>query len=170
MGGGGGIRTAYPENVELPIRLRRLAYRCAYGVLWVYRSVAKPALHGVKCVLVDSDRILLVQHTYGRRQWDFPGGGLKRNESPLSAARRETKEELGVDIDHWLAIGDVLSRFQRTNSTMHCFRAELHDPQLTLDHGELLAARWFALDELPPNLAGHVAPILAHAGFGEPSH
>ncbi|MGZ4265281.1 MAG: NUDIX hydrolase [Solirubrobacteraceae bacterium] len=151
--------------MELPIPLRRLAYRCAYAVLWAYRSVAKPALHGVKCVLVDSDRILLVRHTYGAREWDFPGGGLKRNESPLSAARREIREELGVDIDDWLAIGHVLSRFQRTKSTMHCFRAELHEPQLTLDRGELLEARWFTLDELPPNLARHVGPILVHAGF-----
>ena len=151
--------------MELPIPLRRLAYRCAYAVLWVYRSVAKPALHGVKCVLVDSDRILLVRHTYGRREWDFPGGGLKRNEAPQAAARREIREELGVDIDDWVAIGDVLARFQRIESTMYCFRAELHDPEITLDRGELLAARWFALDELPPNLAGHVGPILVHAGF-----
>ena len=151
--------------MELPIPLRRLAYRCAYVVLWAYRSVAKPALHGVKCVLVDSDRILLVRHTYGRGEWDFPGGGLKRNESPLTAARREIREELGVDIDHWLAIGDVLSRFQRTNSTMHCFRADLNEPRLTLDRGEILTARWFALDELPPNLARHVGPILVHAGL-----
>jgi 8-oxo-dGTP pyrophosphatase MutT (NUDIX family) len=151
--------------VELPIPLRRLAYRCAYALLWAYRSVAKPALHGVKCVLVDSDRILLVRHTYGPHEWDFPGGGLKRNESPLSAARREIREELGVDIDDWVMIGDVLSRFQRTNSTMHCFRAELHQPQLTLDRGEILTAQWFAPDALPPNLARHVGPILAHAGF-----
>ena len=155
--------------MELPIPLRRLAYRCAYAVLWAYRSVAKPSLHGVKCVLVHSGKILLVLHTYGPREWDFPGGGLKRNESPLSGARREMREELGVDIDDWLAIGDVLAPFQRTKSTMHCFRAELNQPQLTLDRGEILAARWFALDELPANLAGHVAPILAHAGFGVPS-
>jgi 8-oxo-dGTP pyrophosphatase MutT (NUDIX family) len=151
--------------VELPIPLRRLAYRCAYAVLLVYRSVVKPGLHGVKCVLVDGDRILLVRHSYGPNEWDLPGGGLKRNESPMSAARREMKEELGVDIDNWVAIGDVLSRFQRTKSTMYCFRAQLSDPQLTLDRGELLAARWFALDDLPPKRARHVAPILVHAGF-----
>jgi 8-oxo-dGTP pyrophosphatase MutT (NUDIX family) len=151
--------------VELPIPLRRLAFRCAYVVLWVYRSVAKPSLHGVKCVLVDADRILLVRHTYGPAEWDFPGGGLKRNEAPLAAARREMKEELGIEIDNWLAIGDVLARFQRTKSTMHCFRADLSQPQLTLDGGEIRAARWFALQDLPPNLAGHVGPILVHAGF-----
>ena len=114
---------------------------------------------------MDADRILLVRHTYGPREWDFPGGGLKRNESPLSAARREIREELGVDIDDWVAIGDVLSRFQHTNSTMHCFRADVHEPSLTLDRGEILAARWFALDALPPNLARHVSPILAQARF-----
>ena len=151
--------------MELPIPLRRLAYRCAYAVLWLYRAVARPSLHGVKCVLVDSDKVLLVRHTYGPHEWDFPGGGLKRNESPLSAARREIKEELGLEIDDWLAVGDVLARFQRTKSTMHCFRAEVSQPRLTLDRGEILTARWFPLAELPANLAGHVGPILVHAGF-----
>lgn len=151
--------------MELPIPLRRLAFRCAHSVLWVYRSVARPKLHGVKCVLVDDDKVLLVRHTYGRSEWDIPGGGLKRKESPLSAARREMKEELGLEIDHWLSVGDVLARFQRAKSTMHCFRAELTRPELTLDPGEILAARWFSLEELPPNLAPHVRPILVQAGL-----
>jgi 8-oxo-dGTP pyrophosphatase MutT (NUDIX family) len=151
--------------VKLPIPLRRLAYRSAYVVLAVYRYAARPNLHGVKCVLTDDDSVLLVRHTYGPREWDLPGGGLRRNESPLSAARREMQEELGVEIDDWLAIGDVLAKVQNARSTMYCFRAELSQPELELDPGEIRAARWFGRHQLPMNVAGHVAPILHHAGF-----
>jgi ADP-ribose pyrophosphatase YjhB (NUDIX family) len=124
-------------------------------------------MRGVKCVLVDADKVLLVRHTYGPNEWDLPGGGLKRNESPQSGARREMKEELGVEIDNWLSVGDVLGRYQRAKSTMHCFRAELTRPKLSLDPGEILTARWFSPEELPPNLARHVGTILAHAGLAE---
>jgi ADP-ribose pyrophosphatase YjhB (NUDIX family) len=151
--------------VKLPIQLRRLAYRFAYVVLCAYRYVARPSMHGVKCVLTDSDKVLLVRHTYGPAEWDLPGGGLRRNESPLSAARREMHEELGIVIDDWVAIGDLLAKVQNASSTMHCFRVELNEPQLTLDPGEIRDARWFPRRELPPNLARYVNPILSRTGL-----
>lgn len=43
-----------------------------------------------------SDRILMVEPTY-KQYWDIPGGYVETGESPLSAARREVEEELGID-------------------------------------------------------------------------
>jgi 8-oxo-dGTP diphosphatase len=40
-------------------------------------------------------RLLLVKPTY-KAGWDIPGGYVEQGESPLSAARRELQEELGV--------------------------------------------------------------------------
>lgn len=40
--------------------------------------------------------VLLVRARH-RRRWQLPGGGLKRRESPLDAARREVAEETGID-------------------------------------------------------------------------
>ncbi len=47
--------------------------------------------------------------------------------------------------------------------TIHCFRAELDTPELTLDLGELQAASWFDRSDLPPNLAPYVLPVLTRA-------
>lgn len=49
-------------------------------------------------------RILLVKPTY-RDGWQFPGGGVDTNESPRQAATRETKEELGLDIEPGRLLG-----------------------------------------------------------------
>jgi 8-oxo-dGTP pyrophosphatase MutT (NUDIX family) len=40
-------------------------------------------------------RILLVNPNY-KPDWDMPGGMAEANESPLDAARREIREELGL--------------------------------------------------------------------------
>jgi ADP-ribose pyrophosphatase YjhB (NUDIX family) len=53
---------------------------------------------GAICVIERADgALLLVRNSY-RPGWGFPGGFLKRGESPDEGARRETREEIGVDI------------------------------------------------------------------------
>ena len=58
-------------------------------------------------LLRDEDgRVLLVKPTY-KPGWDLPGGMAEANESPDDAARRELKEELGLDVDlHGLLVVD----------------------------------------------------------------
>jgi ADP-ribose pyrophosphatase YjhB (NUDIX family) len=150
--------------VKLSIRLRRLAYRCAYLLLWTFRVVVRPEVSGVKCVLTDGDHVLLVRHTYGPREWDLPGGGIKRGEGPATAARREMREELGVDIDDLRDTGSVVARLNRSRATVFCFTAELAAPAIAIERGEIAAARWFARGNLPPRTGRLVLPVLRRAG------
>jgi 8-oxo-dGTP pyrophosphatase MutT (NUDIX family) len=131
-------------------------------LLRAYRLLGRPTVSGVKCVLTDGDRVLLVRHTYGRAEWLLPGGSIKRDEPPLSAARREMREELGIDIADWTALGEVSAYTESGRDRLHCFQAELRAPALTLDRGELETVGWFPRGELPPNLGRFVRPILAH--------
>jgi 8-oxo-dGTP pyrophosphatase MutT (NUDIX family) len=147
--------------MRLSVMIRRPAYRLAYLLLRTYWFLAGPDVSGVKCVLTDRGRVLLVRHTYGPRSWDLPGGSLKRREQPLECARREMSEELGVRIEDWSELGDVVGRQYRRHDTLHCFQAELRDPELTLDLGELAAAQWFDRNRTPAPLGAYVPRILA---------
>jgi 8-oxo-dGTP pyrophosphatase MutT (NUDIX family) len=157
----------YAGYVQLPVPLRRLAYRCAYAVLAVYRIIFRPSLSGVKCAFTDADKILLVRHTYGPREWELPGGNMKRREAPAAAASREMHEELGFEVSQWLDRGEVPVTLLGSRGTVHWFRAELHNPEITLDPGEIATARWFVRGELPPNLGPLVGPVLRRAGWAE---
>jgi 8-oxo-dGTP pyrophosphatase MutT (NUDIX family) len=150
------------------IRARRLVYRVAAQLLRFLRPLVPIDWGGVKCVLTDGDRVLLVRHTYGSRQWDLPGGGRHRGERSIDAARREMHEELGLQIDNWRELGRLLARTERHRQTIDVFGAELSSPALELDLGEIQVAAWFARDRLPLDTARFVAPILTGAGLTPP--
>ena len=143
------------------LAMRRLAYRTAHAALRAYWFVRRPRVEGVKCVLTTSAQVLLVRHTYGNRAWDLPGGAIKRDERPLTTARREMREELGVDIEDWRSLGQVFANDYHRQDVMNCFSAELTRPELAFDRGEIAAAGWFARDRLPAELSPHVREILA---------
>ncbi len=147
----------------MSLLLRRSGYRVAYRVLQVFWFVARPRKEGVKCLLTCRDRVLLVRHTYGNRAWDIPGGALKRNEPPLSGAQREMGEELGLGGADWTSIGEIRGRVNRRRDVIHCFRAELCEPELTVDRVELAAVDWFARSALPDDLAPYVGSVIARA-------
>ena len=53
---------------------------------------------GVRAVLLDGRKVLLVKHTY-TPGWQFPGGGVEPGETAETAAAREALEETGYAVD-----------------------------------------------------------------------
>jgi 8-oxo-dGTP pyrophosphatase MutT (NUDIX family) len=52
---------------------------------------------GAAAAVVDGDgRILLVRHTYGRLNWELPGGASEPRETIVETALRELREEAGI--------------------------------------------------------------------------
>ena len=138
------------DGVPLTVTVRRLGYRVAYRVLQVVWLVTRPRQKGVKCLVWHGGEILLVRHSYGARDWDLPGGMVKRGEHPQDTAAREMREELGIRAPRWADLGSVSTSMEHRRDTIHLFGAELVTPSLTIDRGELDVARWFAPGELPP--------------------
>jgi 8-oxo-dGTP pyrophosphatase MutT (NUDIX family) len=145
------------------MRARRQGYRLAFRVLSVWWFVRRPHKLGVKCVLTDGPRVLLVRHTYAGGEWELPGGTPKRHEPALKAARREMREELGLTIDGWTELGQLRVRQYHREDTVTILHAELSAPTLRLDYAELAAADWFDRDALPPDRGRLVAAIVARA-------
>ena len=72
-----------------------------FPILRLYWRTFQPRTFGVKVLILhleDSNRILLVRHTYGDRElWNLPGGGFNpKRETALDAASREMYEELNA--------------------------------------------------------------------------
>jgi 8-oxo-dGTP pyrophosphatase MutT (NUDIX family) len=159
----------YPERMAPALRARRVAYRIAAQLLRFLRPLVPIDWGGVKCVLTDGESVLLVRHTYGSRAWDLPGGGCRRGEPPVDAARREMREELGLDGLRWQPLGELRAHSERHRQTIQVYGAEVSTPALTLDLGELAVASWFRLDRLPPDTARFALPILQGARLLRPS-
>ena len=138
--------------------LLRAAYRVAWWGITAWSLVASPRLRGVKCVLRDRDgRVLFVRHTYGDRDaWELPGGGARRHEDAASAARREAREELGVDVEPWRELGTVETGRARARLTLTALGAAWPEgSELDLDPVEIAAASWFDPAE-PPRPLGRI--------------
>lgn len=65
---------------------------------WAHKRL--PTKRLAACVLLfdDDDRLLVLQTTY-RREWLLPGGVVEQNEAPWDGARREVREEIGIELD-----------------------------------------------------------------------
>lgn len=165
---------AYAGHVRLPIPVCRVVYRAAYAGLRIWWFVRRPQSAGVKCVFTQGDRVLLVRHTYGHREWNLPGGTVRRGEPPSATASREMHEELGVTVTDWTDIGRLAATIDYRRDTMHLFHVELDGQQITMNRCELAAARWFSCRALPTDRGALVdriiryAPVDGGSGVGAP--
>ena len=89
-------------------------------------------------------------------QWAIPGGFVRMDESLEDAARRELREETGVDearLEQLRAFGDV-GRDPRMRIISVAFTALVSSEQLVLEASTDAAdAKWFPIDDVPKPLA-----------------
>jgi ADP-ribose pyrophosphatase YjhB (NUDIX family) len=167
------VPASAPDPAEIARRrggarvwVKRWSYRVAYRLLQIYHWVGPPSppSRGVKCALTYRGTLVLVRHTYGRRDlWHVPGGGARRGESLREAADREMEEELGVRGLEWRTLQPVQMRLGRRRVRIPCLQAELAGPQLAPDAGEIAEAALFAPDRIPDPLAREDRPLVAAA-------
>lgn len=120
--------------------------------LILYR-ILRLQTHGVRVILRDSGKILLIKHPYDDF-WVFPGGGIKRGEDPERAARREIMEEteykIGGDIQK---LGTYTNTTGGKNDIVHVFMSKeftLHNKKhRAIDKLEVQKSEWFGIDNTP---------------------
>jgi len=96
-------------------------------------------------------RVLLVRHTYGRFNWEMPGGVALPAEEPSLAAARELREETGLELPQGTLSGVYYEPGHDFGPMLHfVFRHDDRDGLAPVANPpEIGDVGWFALDALP---------------------
>ncbi|MEV4945444.1 NUDIX hydrolase [Streptomyces sp. NPDC053755] len=120
-------------------------------------------LAGAAALLRDaSGRVLVVEPNY-REGWTLPGGTIESDtgETPRQAARRETAEEIGLDVElgALLAVDWALGP-GRPPIVAYVFDGGVLSPErlgaIRLQEEELLSWKLVTREEIPAHLLGHL--------------
>jgi len=156
---------------------RRVAYENPWLTVWhddVTRPDGAAGIYGVVhfanlaagvLVLDDDDRVLLVgQHRYpiDVYSWEIPEGGVPTGETALDGARRELREETGVEASDWRELARIHLSNSVTDELAILFIATgLTHGVATPDGTEDLAIRWMPFaDVLAMTLDGRISDAM----------
>lgn len=115
-----------------------------------------PRARCVAAALIRDDKVLLVKRLPHRRVypdlWDLPGGHIEGDESAEEALRRETYEELSIDVAEYRKLGTILDPVEPADITVFAITARHGDPTNAApdEHSEI---GWFKADALPESAA-----------------
>jgi len=125
---------------------------------------------GVRAVILEDDRrVLLVRHSYVDG-WHFPGGAVEPRETAIEAVTREADEETGIGLDGSPELfGLYLNRrySQRDHVAVFVCRQwhKLREP--TVPNLEISEVGFFPVDALPAGTTGPTQRRLAEILHGE---
>ncbi|WP_163852727.1 NUDIX hydrolase [Paenibacillus elgii] len=106
-------------------------------------------LMGSASVISDSEgRVLLVKHSYGKNNWDLPGGKAEVKESAQETAKREVLEETGLEVE----VGQLTGIYYDPNHDMHHFvfiATNHYNKNPEPSSPEILECRYCPIDDLP---------------------
>ncbi len=90
-------------------------------------------------IINDENKILMVLHRHPKTNqewWVPPGGGLKAGEDMFSNAKRETKEETGIDVelDRLIYLREFVDREYDVHNIELFILAKSYQGEITLDN------------------------------------
>lgn len=126
----------------------------------MYWFIVRPKTYGVKMVIENEGKLLMIRNTYGHKKWTFPGGGKNKNETPQNGAIREASEEVGINAKSPKYLGEYLSTRQNKRDTVYCFYTKVNSTEFKIDPSEIEEAQWFGISDIPQEQSPAVQGIL----------
>lgn len=131
-----------------------LVLQTLYWIRRIYQFILRPVNLGVRIMLIQNGKVLLVRHVY-QDGWFMPGGGMKRRETIEQAARRECYEEAGVEMKKMELFGIFFHFTEWKSDHIALFLSEDFTMSDKKD-SEIAEKKFFPLDDLPEALgSGH---------------
>lgn len=139
-------------------QVQRFVLRVGYRLLRMSWRLRHPVTLGVRLLLVENEKILLVKHTY-RPGWFLPGGRPDRGESLAQTARREAREEAGVKTEGIELLGIVSHLPSWRSDHVAIFRANSFHRR-PCSSREIERVHMFSLDALPDDTSDEALAVL----------
>jgi len=148
--------------------LREAGAWVAYRLIRAYWWIRRPVVLGVRVLVADEDRVLLVNHSY-REGWFLPGGTPEVGESLVETARREVREETGVMVDNVTLLGIYSSLEGPESDHVAVFAGKSQDrgsdskgssPARFGRDSEVAEVRWVSMAQLPQETGDQAQWIL----------
>ena len=90
--------------------------------------MSKAQVHVAIALLLQQQKVLVgwrASHQHQGNKYEFPGGKVEQNETPVQACRREVQEEVGIDIETWHASDVIRHEYDDIIVYLHIFYAIL---------------------------------------------
>jgi 8-oxo-dGTP diphosphatase len=132
----------------------------------IYRRIRRPVTVGVRAMVIEDDKVLLVR-MHGSTIWDLPGGGVKRGEALHEAAVRETYEETGSSVTPEFLLGMYFHQYKGLSDHIAVFVCHPETQPVLPLNVEIAAARYWPLHALPPSTPAALHRRLAEHQAGK---
>ena len=89
------------------------------------------------------------RHSIGKWIWELPAGVIESGEQPIATAKRELREEAGLEADEWQPLGSILPTPGFCTEELFLYQArQLTAVETTPNADEQIEVHWKTLDEV----------------------
>lgn len=108
-------------------------------------------------LIMNGDRVLLGKRAYepSKGKWDVIGGFLELSEHPEVGARREVREEVGVELSELEFLGFFMDAYYGSDeeATLNIAYISNITSGTPTPNDDIVELQWFPLDALPSEIA-----------------
>lgn len=141
--------------MKLLTKFSFFALNLTHGIRY-WLDFSTSSIHGVRVIVLDGTKVLLVSHWYAPGAWTLPGGGVhrKKKEEPEAAAIREVWEETGLTVHSIKGeLGRYIGRWGRGDQIIVFYTDDFSGSLSIKPNREIMSRSWFDLDKLPEELS-----------------